>query len=666
MREATRDRLRWMIGLLIPWVALWAVLGALSIWDLRAHPHPFLPDEKLAGNILRAVIEWALAALAAHLLLALVAGCLVLLVVVPWKKDAPPMQGLGLPAGLLAGTGTLLLFHGIAYLQVPLALDRLPGVNQLPIGLSLFLLFAGGSWMILRAVQRHQSDHTWLRAAAAMLLLVGLQQLPHDLFRRWAPNRETLAAETPRLLILSFDGMNRSAFDQGLPEWGMPPGTLAVAASPGTRTAWELLLGADPSMVRRATLVPYYSELKHPERLGLVTLARDLGLRTAFQIDDASTPTFSLSPTHFSTVREPFGGWKYFLTLVGSTTWPAHAYAQNLYSPVETSNPWCSLDAFWRDADRLLTRHHWVSAHQCGLHWPIILNFEELRDFQGWRWLAHRPRSYRALQGSRDLDRSGQPPSRLADALDHYLARSRRLLRSVQPWIREWERDYPSLSGVLTADHGELHLPIEDKTGKPVGHFEGTHGFGLQPETLSIPIHPFGNAKIDWGPQGPLSWFELRDGILGWLRAPANGLHLASRQGGLLIEFPAVRGMHLDTKHAQGVLPGAGASPTDVRDKVVLTREGLWFVMDPAADPINTVIMAYALVERGRITTFNPMAEGYYQPMVHGPAGVQTFQAIPREPFLVQINTLRPLLPKAVGWGPNGAPGVRPLPSFPQ
>lgn len=645
VRWEMKARFGWLSGLLVPWVALWALLGTLSILALRHRPHPFLPSQKLTGIVLRAVVEWSLQALVAHLVLCLVAGLILLLTVTPWRKDDPPMQGLGFGSGLLAGAGTLLWFHGIAYAQVPLALDHVPGLNQLPMGITLAAFLGGGFWLVLRALGRHQPRWTWARAGLSVALLSGLQQLPHDLFRRASAPSSVLAPEAARLFILSFDGMSRGAFDAGMPEWKMADGTLGVCASPATRIAWELLLGADPAMVPRASMMPYESEILRPDRLSLLKRAKELGLRTAFMIDDASTPCFALSPTHFTTVREPYGGWKYFLTLVGSTTWPAHSFAQNFYQPVETSNPWFSLDAYWRDAGRLLEGHHWVSTHQCGLHWPIILTRQELVEFQGWRWLLHRPSSYRPLQGSLEQSLTKELPSRLADPLDHYLIRTRRLLRSVQPWIRDWERSYPALSGVLTADHGEYHLPIEDKSGKVANHFAGMHGFGLQPEAISIPIHGFGTTKLDWTPPGPLSWYELRDGIQHWLKAPEQGLQVAARAEGLLMVFPAIRGVHLPGKDQ---LPLAGETPADIRNRVILTWGGLWFTRDPKADPEDHAIMAYAFLERDQISTFNPLDRETFLPTITTASERQPFKAISRTDLLAQLKPINHLRPQAL------------------
>jgi hypothetical protein len=337
-------------------------------------------------------------------------------------------------------------------------------------------------------------------------------------------------------------------------------------------------------------------------------------------------------------VLEPDGGWKYWFTLGFGTCWPVYSWGQNYLSPVETTNAWCDTKAYYRDLDRQLQNHDWVSSHNCELHAPITLRFEELRAFTGWRWLAHSARAYKAYSGVDELlrDKGARIGSR-ADASKHFQIRSRFLLQRLKPFLARWEQRYPNLSGVVTSDHGEDFLSISDEKGRVLSHFSGIHGFNLSPDTIRIPMLPFGQTTSALHAGEVFSWLDLREAIRTWL-AGGHALRFIGTQEGRSIQMPTIRAVHLEKKkreeeararlastHASDAIPGsgnttasasapdtAGIHPSEILQGTTFLPNGIWFCDDPSPESMARTPMSGAIIQGQRIITYNPEEGGVY------------------------------------------------------
>jgi len=377
--------------------------------------------------------------------------------------------------------------------------------------------------------------------------------------------------------------------------------------------------------MRYSRVMPSVSEMTNQVDLRLLRTAEVQGIRTAFVIDDSLTPAFGLQPNLFSTVREPDGGWKYWFTLGFGSCWPVYSWTQNYLSPVETSNIWCSTNAYLRDIDRQLETHGWVSSHTCELHSPITLRFEELLKLSGWKWLWRSANSYKAYVARVEIQRdNGMRVGLRADASRHFNVRSMFLLERLKPFLQKWEQEYPALSGVVTADHGEHFAPIASDNGQVFSHFGGVHGFDLGPDTILIPMHPFGQATSSLGPQDCYSWLNLRDDISTWF-VGSGALRLTGSPEGHLIQMPTIRAVHLEPVRIQNPgaqAPGpvenssaqeaAGIHPKDILLATTFLANGIWFCQDTPPESMATKPLSSAMVQGTHMVTYNPDGHGTY------------------------------------------------------
>ncbi len=616
MRRGLKERALWGLGVLVPWLFAWTLLGLRSIRIIRETPNPFLRGAALRGPLLEAAIQWAREALVVYLAL----GLLFALVAFVWglvgatkAEQAPPSAR----SGLWMGLGTLMGFHGLLYLQAPMALHSLHGLRDLPIGLAILLFLGLGWWALSRALRFTHPRWLHARVGGVLLTLALISMVPHDIFRRLRP-AQPLPRDTPRLLILGIDGLRRDIAARFQPDWDLPTGICAIPPVPATRKAWLSMLGADPAYALNAMVIPSIRELKDPGNLSLVSEARQRGLKAAWAINDPTTLSFGLVNHPFHQVQEPPGGWTYWFMLGFGTLWPANTWAQNYLSPVETTNTWSDREAFFRDVDRLLEGNHWVSAHDVELHIPIVLQAKELTALEGgWGWILQPASRYRAYQTGEQaqLDR-GKRASWRNDGERHYTARVGQTLRELRPWTDRWVRKFPALSGIITADHGETHFPVVDPMGKVVTHLSGVHGFAADPGTLWIPMHPFGRASFASGSPQTVSWFNLRDAMLAWLRSPGR-LEVNGDPDGWLISFPTV-----DDSVVMGKTDASAAFASNSNDRgikvkdimrtVLMDSRGFWFLEDSDVENFSKGVRSTALVSGSGMTTYNPKGKGNY------------------------------------------------------
>jgi len=611
MVEKLKQRLSWLAGIWTIWAAVWFLLGLRAIAGLRGTPHPFLEEVKLTGVMLRAVLQWAFSALQAHLFIGLLLGLLgqVALSLAAPKRDA---QNLNFKGGLLLGLGSALWFHGVLFLLVPRALASIPLLKNLPAILGLGLPLVGGAFVLGHLVRRSHGGMAPLRWVAILGLSTGMIFIPHDSFRRMMPAPSTLPKDANRVVIVGLDALRQDVFEQIKPEWKAPGGCQPITVAPATRRIWNLIMGADPQKMERSLVIPELWELQHPEHLTLLKKAKDAGLRTAFVINDNSTLAFGLQPNLFTSVYEPDGGWKYYFSLGYGTCWPTYSWGQNYFSIVETSNAWADTEAYWRDLDRAMERHHWVSSHLVELHPPLILRLDELVAWRGWRWLWEAPLRYKSYTAVSEIKADGG--NRLdwrADARVQYQIRSERLIKSLEPHLAQWEKKYTKLSGVIISDHGELHPRVRLTDDSPDVHIAGVHGFLLDPDTLRIAFHPFGRTLHNLDETQVWSLMDLRDSLAKWV-AQSEPLFLTGQKLGSKARILAIQATHLeDSPGKQG--SGLGLNPNDIASWVVFDPTGVWYVASTAAQHTLRGKFSTALVYPTHMVTFNPNAAGAWE-----------------------------------------------------
>jgi len=601
-------RVTWFMGACLPWLLIWVMLGLRFALLIGAHPHPFLPGMSYTGVMLSAVSSWALWALLSYASMGLLSSMLLLLsgLVIPGER--PPV--IGFKIGFLTGLASVLLVHGWLYFLVPGALGTLQGLRWLPMGLVILALLGSGVWIARLVLGGPEAARAWIRVSLGVGFIVLLLSVPHDVFRALTPGGNMVGADQPRLLVFSVDGMRQDVTEDVMPQWKAPGGCQPIVAIPATRLTWHMLLGAPPESYMNSTVIPYRMEWSEPPKTRLLDLAKQKGLSTEFIIDDSTTLSFGLSQDHFTDVLEPTGGWKHFFTVGFGTCWPVYSWSENYFSPVETTNPWSDVDAYLRDIGRGLTDHQWLSTHTCQLHAPFFLTRHEIQALRPWRWLWHSARSYVAYQSMDEAERDHfRRRDGRANPINHYKIRVRYLLGRLQNHMDGWVKEYPKLSGVLTADHGEDHLPVVDYSGNLVNFFTGIHGFTLDPASVRVPLHGFGLTESQFGAGDVFSWIDLRDCLERWIVAPEHPLTLRSGSlSGWVLQFSTVQATHVQKASRSRATSGAGIHPQELMKRAYLTESGFWFMDDPVAgSELKSMRKSYALVNRKGMTTLNPV-----------------------------------------------------------
>lgn len=574
-------------------------------------PHPFLPNLSYSGVMLKAVAEWALLALLAYLTVGVMSGLIFFL----WQRvgvKSSMEQLLGFKPGLWVGLGSLLWIHGLLFLDVPGTLGTVQGLNRLPIGLVLALLLLGGIWASAKGF-KSRINSIWRLVGAALTILL-LLHVPHDFFRRLAPRSANVSSEERRLLVIGIDGLRQDLTESAMPNWKAPGGCQPVVAVPATRLAWNMLLGEDPDSFKYHLVIPFKDEYMTPKKPGLLNAAKTNGINSIFLIDDSTTLSFLLTQTPFDEVYEPSGGWKHFFTVGAGSCWPVYSWVENYLSYIETTNPWSDDRSFFREVDRALEHHQWVSAHTCQMHAPFFLRRDEIQVLRPWRWLFHTAYSYQPYQGMEQAEQDHfHRQGGRANPINHYRIRATRILKDLDPMLKQWEVKYPKLSGVVTSDHGEEFVPVITPEGTLVSYLTGIHGFTLTPETLKVPLHPFGQTKANLNSNDIYSWLDLRDDLGRWVQG--NDQLQLTRTGsvGWLISFPTVQAVHTQSKETreQGGIEGAGIKPKDYINNTYLSFSGLWF-MDTPQDFRTVKDLSWAYILPDQTITLNPIGDGKY------------------------------------------------------
>lgn len=655
MYKRSMGYLRWALGVLSVWGTAWLLLGIRIVPILKNNPQPFVAAAKLKGAILAGVVSWALDALVAYLLVGLVVTLLGQIALSSFSKAMrldPTFR-----SGVWSGMGGLFCFHGYLYFQVPSALRSLPILKSVPIGLDLLLFVLCGALCLHFSMRKSELSRRPLRIIVALLLMTMPMLLPHDVFRALMPGPSVVDPHAPRLLLFGVDGLRQDTLERIRPDWAAPGGCTPVTSVPATRKAWLVLYGSDPSLALNAVVMPQRSELSQPDRLRLLVEAERQGLRTAFLINDSLTPAFSLQPTPFSETLEPEGGWKYWFTLGYGSAWPAYSWAQNIFSIVETTNPWGESGPFLRDVERALGRNHWMGVHDCRLHAPILPTWEELQALDPWNWLLHPPRAFQSYVTAQEVNQDRSRLNWRTDGLRQYEIRTERLLRDLAPYLVRWSQKFPELSGLLFSDHGEVFLPIHE-SGKPfMTRLSGVHGFGTDAENLRVPIHPFGctRHKLDSGQV--YSLFDVRDDMMAWVRG-RRPLELRGRSEGWLIQFPAIDGRDFTTSQfmsQNATRDDQGITISEITRGTYLLPSGAWFVDDIMIDQFGKRKKATALVTSSGIIAFNPSSDnGFRRDQFNGMNRVSTCE-VSEESMNQEIGAFRGVRPLPVSENSNGS-----------
>jgi hypothetical protein len=328
------------------------------------------------------------------------------------------------------------------------------------------------------------------------------------------------------------------------------------------------------------------------------------------------------------------------------TVFPVFSWTQNIVAPIENTNPWSDIDAYWRDVGRLAETHEWVFTHTCSLHEPIRMTLWEMQTFRPWRWLLDSAWSYRPYASNIDAVSDNDPRLDMrSSALGHYSIRMRKVLLHLEPAIKEWERRFPHLSGVLTSDHGEKHPAVTNAQGKVLTHAEGYHGFDLDPNSIWVPLHPFGSTRTKFKPNDIFTWIELRDAIRDWATLGGD-LVLSGRSDPLFIQFPTIRAVHLEDEETQASASDLGIAPRELLDTLYIFEDGIWFASDAKAETFKTRKYSSALVRGAELVLFNPTKGNRYERGVFDrykpqSAGVVDKDAMDRE--LLPFTNFKPL-----------------------
>jgi hypothetical protein len=586
------------------------VLGINQAIHSGAHPHPFLPNLTITGPLLTAIRRWALAAWLGYALVGLLCGILLFAAWVLQRGEGPSARPLGFRRGLWQGAGAALVVHALLFWEVPAALATLPLLGRLPMGLVLLAGLALAGYCLGRGFQAARRLSDWGRLLGGCLLLVLLLHAPHDLFRRSMPRPPVVDPGASRTLVFSIDGCRQDVLEKAAPELKAPAGVVPVVAIPATRLAWNLLLGAPPDTMTHGFVIPQEWEWYQASPATLLERTSEKGLSTCFLIDDSTTLSFGLTRAKFTEVLEPAGGWTHYFSVGAGACWPVYSWLENFLSPVETTNPWADFAAFNRDVGRALERHRLVFSHTCQLHAPFFARREELQVLRPWRWLLHSAYAYQSYQalGEAEVTHYDRQDGR-SNPKNSYRIRLERLIRLTRPAFTAWTARFPALSGVLTADHGEAFLPIITADGTLVNYFTGVHGFNLTPETLLVPLYPFGATRTQDLKPGPFSWFDLRQCLKDWVEKPEALSLKQIKPEGWLLSAPSIQMVHTQGAADQPRSASAGLTPATLARHAMLSDAGIWF-MTGAVEGADHPISGHALIAGQDIVTFNPVGGG--------------------------------------------------------
>ncbi|HEU4950482.1 MAG TPA: hypothetical protein VFT46_00945, partial [Holophagaceae bacterium] len=332
--------------------------------------------------------------------------------------------------------GLVGLVHGLLWWQVPTTLWVLLGINRLPMGLALALIFALCALALLRGLAWIPG---WgLRKALLLPACLGLAWLS-----LWAPQRlEQLiwAPEHPvghpaRVVMISLDGLRQdTAMEAGFSRAHGFKSYNAYAAIPATRLEWSILWGGDARRYSVGNLFPSLDELEGKAPYEILEAAKAKGLKARFYIDDGGTVGLTDRAEAFDEVGMPAPGWENFLNSNLAVHIPMYAAWMNVLRIFPTTTPWTPLDLGLKAALDRGRGADWVMYHSCLAHQPIFLTRQELGAIpRWWRLPAGKMAPWFTVPDDRTL--ATAPPES-----NTYLAYRIRVKDILDHWIPIWNR----------------------------------------------------------------------------------------------------------------------------------------------------------------------------------------------------------------------------------
>lgn len=477
---------RWIGALLAPLVFL-AVLGLLALTFTRTgFVNHFVKD----GLKNKAMVDFALAALFKEILPLYLGTSLLLFIlgVLPIRAGWLGRDGWDRWNGWHAFWGVLGLLgllHGVLWFQVPMALGVLPGLNLLPMGLALvlvFLLSGLAAWSALR-----WSPSAWPRKAGVLvlwwLLAWGAVALPQRLATVGLTGPTKPSGHSARVVMISLDGFRQdTAYREGVQNLpGFRIGQ-AYAAIPATRLEWSILWGGDPRHYSVGHVMPSLEEFQGHYPFEILEAGKAKGLKARFYIDDGGTIGLKGRAEAFDRVLEPAAGWENFLNSNIAVHVPLFAVWLDVLRIYPCTTPWSPVDLGLRRALEDGRGADWVMFHSCLSHQPIYLHREELANIPRW-WRLPAGQMMPFFRVPTEAEERRWRPE-----YSPMLAYQLRIASITAKWGQIWKSlahdpDYAPALRVLMSDHGErfYHVTQDIQLG-------GVHAFNLDPWELRIPL----------------------------------------------------------------------------------------------------------------------------------------------------------------------------------
>lgn len=386
--------------------------------------------------------------------------------------------------GFWTTLGLVGLLHAWLWLQVPTTLWVFLGINRLPMGLALVVIFSlctvslwkGLDWSVAHPIRKGSLILLWV------VMSWGTVQLPHQLEQVvWKDPGPS--GHPARTVMISLDGLRQdTAMKAGFARAHGFKSFNTFTALPATRLEWSILWGGDPRKYSVGNLIPSIDEIEGHAPYEILKAAKAKGLKARFYIDDGGTVGLTDRTEAFDEVGMPASGWENFLNSNLAVHLPLYAAWMNVLRVFPTTTPWTPVDLGLKAALDRGRGSDWVMYHSCLDHQPIFLNRSELNSIPGW-WklpsgkmapLFGPPTEKQAKDWNPDYSPFLAYEIRVKDILDH--------------WIAIWNRlpsdpDYGSASRLLMTDHGERFYHATDAI-----QLGGIHGYNLDPWEARIPL----------------------------------------------------------------------------------------------------------------------------------------------------------------------------------
>lgn len=406
--------------------------------------------------------------------------------------------------------GLMGLVHGLLWWEVPTTLWVFLGINQLPMGIALALIFALCLAVLVKGLAWSPSNLglKTIQIAACLALAWGSLWVPRRLEQAiWAPAPPV--GHPARVLMISLDGLRQdTAIEAGFDRAHGFKSFNAYAAIPATRLEWSILWGGDARRYSVGNLFPSLDEIQGKAPYEILEAAKAHGLKARFYIDDGGTVGLSDRTEAFDEVGMPAPGWENFLNSNLAVHLPLYAAWMNVLRVFPTTTPWTPLDLGLKATLKRGRGADWVMYHSCLDHQPIFLTREELAAIPRW-WKLPSGRMAPWFVVPEDKALATWRPE-----YNPFLAYRIRVKGILDHWIPLWNQlaqdgDYGTASRFLMTDHGERFFHITDDI-----QLGGVHGYGLDPWEVRIPFCLDGpGVQPGLDDRKALSLLALRDAV---------------------------------------------------------------------------------------------------------------------------------------------------------